>query len=272
MSDTIQARHHYTTRHAALLQQRPSDLIAAVENGADDLEEAYARAVHVLLGQGLLQGVNANIVGVGNAARGIVPTVIAGTKVMLASTSRPTTAPELLGDLYEYQMENSWTRWAGQANEALHSAASTAHRQTTAAARLRVERLSSLQAAFGFTIQDLATVLGITRPQLYKWLDAANDIKLQETSRARLLKVERIAKEWSSRSNAPLSSVSKEPLTAGGSVFALMSIDVIDDDVVISMFDELMDKLHERPKSRSQRLREAGFARRPSVRSLPSDE
>lgn len=271
MSGTIQARH-YTPRQAAMLQQRPSDLIEAAENGVDVLERAYARAVHVLHAQGSLHGANVNIVGVGSASRGLVTALTASTKVMLVNTSRLTTAPELLADFDEYQTGNSWTRWAGQAQEALRNAALNARRQTTAAARWRVERLSSLQAAFGFTIQDLAAVLGITRPQLYKWLDAANDIKLQEASRARLSTVERIAREWSSRSDAPLSSVSKEPLTAGGTVFALMSADVIDDDVVIGVFHELMAKHHERPKSRSQRLRQAGFARRPSVRSLPSDE
>lgn len=271
MSDTIQARH-YTARQAALLQQRPGDLIEAAENGVDALEGAYSRAVHVLYAQGSLHGANVNIAGVGSTGRGVVTALTAGTKVMLVSTSWPTTAPELLVDLDEYRTENSWKRWAGQAKEALRNAASTARRQTTAAGRWRVERLSALQAAFGFTIQDLAAVLGITRPQLYKWLDAANDIKLQETSRARLSTVERIAKEWSSRSKAPLSSVSKELLAAGGTVFASMSADAIDDGVVTGAFDELMAKLDERPKSRSQRLREAGFARRPSVRSLPSDE
>lgn len=270
MSDTIQA-HYYTAPQSALLQQRPGDLIEAVEKGADALKGAYARAVHALHAQGGLHGANVNIFGVGGAGRG-VSALIAGTKVMLVSSSRPTTALELLVDLDEYQSENSWTRWASQANEALKNAASTARCQTTAAARWRVERLSSLQAAFGFTIQDLASVLGIARPQLYKWLDAANDIKLQEASRARLATVEHIAKEWSSRSRAPLSSLSKEPLKAGGTVFALMSANVIDDGAVIGAFDELTAMLHERPKSRSQRLREAGFARRPSVRSLPSDE
>lgn len=271
MSDTIQARH-YTARQAALLQQRPGDLIDAAENVADALEGAYSRTVHVVYGHDSPHVAKMNIVGLGGAGRGLVTALTAGTKVLLVSTSWPTTAPELLVDLDECQTDNSWTRWAGQAKEALQSAASTARRQTTAAARWRVERLSALQATFGFTIQDLAAVLGITRPQLYKWLDAANDIKLQEASRARLATVERIAKEWASRSKAPLSSVSKEPLLAGGTAFGLMSADVIDAAAVIGALDELIAKLHEQPKSRSQRLREAGFTRRPSVRALPSDE
>jgi hypothetical protein len=52
----------------------------------------------------------------------------------------------------------------------------------------------------------------------------------------------------------------------------LLSAEVISEAAVIAGFDELVGKLQEKPKSRSQRLREAGFTRRPSVRSLPSDE
>lgn len=271
MSDTIQARH-YTARQAALLQHRPADLIDAAENVAEALENAYSRTVHVVYGHDSLHSANLNVVGVGGVSRGLVTALTAGTKVLLVSTSWPTTAPELLVDLDEGKTDNTWTRWAGQAKEALQSAASTARRQTTAAARWRVERLSALQATFGFTIQDLAAVLGITRPQLYRWLDAANDVKLQEASRSRLATVERIAKEWASRSRAPLNSVSKEPLPTGGTVFALLSADVIDDGAVIGALDDLTAKLHEQPKSRSQLLREAGFTRRPPVRSLPSDE
>lgn len=271
MSDTIQA-HHYTARQAALLQQRPSDLIKAVENVAEALGGAYPRTMHVFYDQSSLHGANVNVVDIGGSGRGRVTALTADTKVMQVSMSWPTTAPELFADLDEYCPENSWTRWAGQTKEALQNAASTVRRQTTAAARWRVERLSALQAAFGFTIQDLATVLGITRPQLYKWLDAGNPTQPQEANRARLATVERIAKEWTSRSKAPLSSVSKERLTTGGTVFTLMSADVINDAAVIGAFDELIAKLQEKPKSRSQSLRERGFTRRPSVRSHPTDE
>jgi len=272
VSNTIQGRH-YTARQAALLQRRPYDIIKAADSIEDVVEDHEPFMVQFNYSSTTLSGTHANLVGAGVQGRVLKTPLTAGTKVVVLNTSWSTTAPELIVDLDEYQADNSWSRWASQANEALKKAASAAPRQTTAAARWRVERLSALQAAFGFTIQNLAAVLGITRPQLYKWLDAANDIKLQETSRARLATVERIAKEWAARSSAPLSSVSKEPLAAGASsVFDLLSVDVIDDGRVIAAFDELVGKLQEKPKSRSQRLREAGFTRRPSVRSLPSDE
>ncbi|MBV8033807.1 hypothetical protein [Roseateles sp.] len=271
MSDTIQTRH-YTARQAALLQRPPSDIIEAADSIVDVLGTRDQFTVQLNYSSTRVYGAHVNIIGAGAAGRGPAAALTAGTKVVVLSTSWPTTAPELLVDLDDYQAENSWSRWSGEAKKALQNAASTAPRQTTAAARWRVERLSSLQAAFGFTIQDLAAVLDITRPQLYKWLDATNDIKLQEASRARLATVEHMAKEWTSRSTVPLSSVSKEPLTAGGTAFALLSADVINDATVIGAFDELVGKLHGQPKSRSQRLRDAGFTRRPSVRALPSDE
>lgn len=271
MSDTIQARQ-YTPRQATLLQQHPSELIETAESVVDALEDSYVRSVHMLYDPSSLHGVNVNIIDGVAAARGRVTSLTAGTTVVVANTSWPTTTLEVFVAPDEYQTENIWTRWTGLAKEALQKAALTTRRQTTAAARWRVERLSTLQASFGFTIQDLAVVLGITRPQLYKWLDAANDIKLQEASRARLATIEHLAKEWSARTKVPLNAVSKEPLAAGGTVFALMSADEIDNGAVGRSFDELMTTLGEKPKSRSQRLRDAGFTRRPSVRSLPSDE
>lgn len=272
MSNTIQARH-YTAKQAVLLQHRPSDIIEAANALSHPALETHDHfLVHVNHSHASLHSAGGRIVGVGAAGQDLATFLTAGARVILQSTSCSTTAPELLVDMDEYQGTNSWSRWAGEAKKALQQAASHTPRPTTAAARWRVERLSSLQAAFGFTIQDLAAVLSITRPQLYKWLDAANVIKLQEASRTRLATVERIAKEWMSRSTAPLSSLSKEPLSTGGTVFEMLSAPVIGEAAIVAAFDELVGKLEQRPKSRSQRLREAGFSRRPSVRSLPADE
>jgi transcriptional regulator with XRE-family HTH domain len=269
VSDTIQTRQH-AARQAAMLQRRPGDLIESAENSAEALEGYFSRKVHVVYGHRNFHDDILKIVS--GASRGFISALTARTQVMQVSTSWPTTAPESPVDSDECQTESSWERWVGQATEALQRGVSKERRPSTAAARLRVERLSTLQAAFGFTIQDLASVLGITRPQLYKWLDVANDIKLQEASRVRLATIERIAKEWTSRSRAPLSSVSKDPLDAGGTAFELLTAADIDEGAAIAALGELIAKLETKPKSRSQRLREAGFSRRPSVRSLPSDE
>lgn len=142
----------------------------------------------------------------------------------------------------------------------------------SAGARLRVERLAAIQAALGLPIQALADVLDISRPGLYKWLDASKDIALQETNRQRLASVERLGKVWRQRSNAPLSAVAYEPLARGSSVLQMLSNERLDEEAVINAFDELVDKLQAKPKSPSRRMAEAGFTRRKPGRSLPEDE
>ncbi|MDD2768393.1 MAG: helix-turn-helix transcriptional regulator [Methylococcus sp.] len=270
MSDTIKM-HHYPTRQAALLQQRPSDIISAAENTVNTFGVAHFGTGQVVCNGDQTQTGAASVVSPRNAGKafGKVLTT-AGTMAYVLSVSLPTTTPELFVVPDETQDENIWSHWAGQTKEALQKAASKERRPSTATARFRVERLAALQATFGFTTQDLASVLGISRPQLYKWLDAANDIRLQEASRVRLSTVERIAREWTLRSKAPLSAVSREALIGGGTIFDMMSAVVIDEAAIVSGFDELVAKLQTKPKTRSQRLREAGFTRRAS--SLPSDE
>ncbi len=268
MSNTIETRH-YTTRQAALLQQRPSEIISAAESADGTFEACHPGTIQVVYDDGLALAINESVVGLRSLGSGFAKVLTAGKKVTL-SVSWPTTSPVLIVDPDEFQAENIWSRWVGQAKEVLQNASSKERRTSTAAARFRVERLAALQAVFGFTTQDLASVLGISRQQLYKWLDAANDIQLHEASRVRLSTVERIAREWTLRSKVPLSSVNRELLIGGSTVFAMMSADVIDEVVIVSGFEELVARLQTKPKTRSQHLREAGFTRRAS--SLPSDE
>ncbi len=269
MSNTIQTRH-YTTREAALLQLRPSEIVSAAERAADTFEVFHPGMVQVVYDEGQAQILNESVFGLRNLGNGFTKALTARTKVSALIVSWPTTSPVLIVDPDELQAENVWSRWAGQAKEALHKVGLKERRPSTAAARFRVERLAALQGALGFTTQDLALVLGISRQQLYKWFDTANDIQLQEASRVRLSTVERIAREWTLRSKVPISTVSRELLIGGGTIFAMMSADVIDEAVVVRSFDALVAKIQGKPKTRSQHLREAGFTRRTS--SLPSDE
>ena len=119
---------------------------------------------------------------------------------------------------------------------------------------------------------DFAQVLGLSRPDLYKWLDASKDMKLHEANRERLAVVERIARHWRERSAAPLRSVVNEPLAGGQTALSMMVADAIDEAAIVGAFDELAVKLRSKPKSRSQKLADAGFTRRPSARALPTDE
>jgi DNA-binding transcriptional regulator YiaG len=191
--------------------------------------------------------------------------LIVDRDVLLATSAIPTVTVE------DFDAD-SWSRWSKASKEAFQEAAAAAKAAPSAAARLRVERLAALQAALGLSTSNLAQALGLSRPGLYKWLDASSDVKLQGASRERLAAVERIAKQWRERSTAPLSSVSNEPLADGRTVLAMMVADQFDEAAVVGAFDELLAKLAAKPKTRSQKLAEAGFKRRPSAKSLPSDE
>ena len=256
MSDTIKARF-YNAQRATLLQRRPSTIIDAAES------------FHPAVPMQFYGGGEMHLIGsyrMGTKPTGAARTVlIIDTDVLLATSAIPTVTVE------DFDAE-SWSRWSTASMDAFQKATTAAKEVPSAAARLRVERLTALQAALGLSTSDLALALGLSRPGLYKWLDTSSDVKLQGASRERLAAVERIAKQWRERSTAPLSSVSNEPLADGPTVFAMMIADQIDEAAVVGAFDELLAMLAGKPKTRSQRLAEAGFKRRPSSRSLPSDD
>lgn len=255
MSDTIEARF-YNAQRATLLQRRPSTIIDAAES------------FHPAVPMQFYGGGEAHLIGsyrMGTKLTGARTVLIVDTDVLLATSAIPTVTVE------DFDAD-SWSRWSKASKEALQKAAAAAKAAPSAAARLRVERLAALQAALGLSTSNLAQALGLSRPGLYKWLDASSDVKLQGANRERLAAVERIAKQWRERTTAPLSSVSNEPLADGRTVLAMMVADQFDEAAVAGAFDELLVKLAGKPKTRSQKLAEAGFKRRPSAKSLASDE
>lgn len=254
MSNTIEAGS-YNAQRAALLQRRPSSIIDAAES------------FHSTVPMQFYDGGETHLIGsyrMGTKSTGARTVLIVDKDVLLATSAIPTVTVEGYDD--------SWLRWSRASKEAFQKAAAAAQAAPSAAARLRVERLAALQSALGLSTSNLAQALRLSRPGLYKWLDASSDVKLQGASRERLAAVERIAKQWRQRSTAPLSSVSDEPLADGRTVLAMMVADQVDEAAVVGAFDELLAKLASKPKTRSQKLAEAGFKRRPSAKSLPSDE
>lgn len=256
MSNTIEAPF-YNAQRATMLQRRPSTIINA------------AKLFHPPAPMQLYGGDEMHLIGsyrMGTKPTSAARTVqIVDTDVLLATSAMPTVT------VADFDAE-SWSRWSKASIDALQKVTTAAKEAPSAAARRRVERLTALQAALGLSTSDLAQALGLSRPGLYKWLDTSSDVKLQGARRERLAAVERIAKQWRQRSMAPLSSVSNEPLTDGRTVFAMMIVDQVDEAAVVGAFDELLAMLAGKPKTRSQRLAEAGFKRRPSAKSLPSDE
>ena len=165
-----------------------------------------------------------------------------------------------------------FVRWAHIAKDALGRAHAKAPSISLATGRLRVARLTAVQATFGLSTQAFAEVLGVSRPALYKWLDASKDITLQDASRERLAIVESLANAWRERTNAPLGSAVHEPLGNGGTLQELLTAETINVQAVIAAFDELLTKVHAGPKPLSKKMAEAGFNRRASRRSISDDE
>lgn len=274
MSEIIQPRH-YAAREAALRQRRPGAII----DEAERLDAASNQFVAVWVPD--LQPTG--IVKMGGLVAVFSGGMTAAARCAPVQTSWSTTTVEELDDLIPSAAGPTWTQWAESTRKAFLEAATQAATKSAtpqaveaqdlqAEAQRRVQRLVAIQAALGLTMQDLAVALNLSRPQLYKWLDASQDVRLQEAKRQRLDAVERIAKAWQARSAAPLRAVAHEPLANGRTVFELLAADAISEAAVNAAFDELTAKLQTQPKTRSQLLAEAGFKRRPSVRSLPSDE
>jgi hypothetical protein len=129
----------------------------------------------------------------------------------------------------------------------------------------------AIQAVLGLSVPDFAQILGLSRSDLYEWLDASKDMKLHEASWERLAVVERIAMHWRERTAAALRSVVNEPLAGGRTALSMMVADAIHEAAIVGALDELAGKLRGKPKSRCQKLADAGFTPRPSARALPTD-
>jgi hypothetical protein len=275
MSDIIEGRIS-AARFASLHQQRPSALIDAVEGR--EAVNTY-RQTSTVVGESPGSYIVTGSGGIGSSFLLGLTGALVGT-VVIIDNDYPTGAPVLIQEVAaamlspEWAMagDNRWARWAETTKGLLQKADPRSGSARSAAAKLRVDRISAIQASFGLSTAALSDVLRVTRPTLYKWLDASRDITLQEASRQRFDAIERLAREWSSRSNAPIASVGHEPLKGGLTVQALLTADAVEEAVIAAAFDELIAKLQGRPKSLSQKMAEAGFGRRPSRRSVPDDE
>lgn len=256
MSNTIETRHHNAQR-ASLLQRRPSTIIDAAES-FHQVEPMQSYGCGEIIGAGSYR--------MGTKLTGATRTLfVVDTAPLLATSAIQTVTVE------DFDTD-SWERWSEASKAALQKATTASKSAPSAIAKLRVNRLATLQAALGLSTSDLAQALALSRPGLYKWLDISSDVKLQGASRERLAVIERIAMQWRERSTAPLSTIAHEPLADGRTVFSMMAAEQVDEAAVIGTYDELIAKLAGKPKSRSQKLADAGFKRRPSARSLPADE
>lgn len=131
------------------------------------------------------------------------------------------------------------------------------------------------RAASAARVLDAATgsrreIFRISRQWLYKWLDKATDVRLQEASRARFDQIESLMQHWRGLATRPLGELMHEPLGEGATLIELLSAEALDEARVRSALDEIAQRVKVMPKSPGQRLAAKGFVRRPT--SLPSDD
>jgi hypothetical protein len=184
---------------------------------------------------------------------------------------RTTSSPVLVWLLYDVCPGNPWRILQERYGAGTGSVGATSSAGVHSAATMRAERLAQIQAAFAFALQDLARVLGISRAQLYKWLDHERDIQLHEESRERLKQIEQFASHWRNLSLMPLNTLAHEPLPGGADIVTLMAAPTLNESAVVAALRELATRTASTPKSITEGMRERGFRRRPSARSLPSD-
>lgn len=134
----------------------------------------------------------------------------------------------------------------------------------------RIQRLSRIQAAFGFPLKTVAEILQRSRTQLYKWLDASEIVDLHGESLQRLTKMARLAERWLAESSVPLASIAHEPLPTGTTIVELLSASTLDEGAIVDGFKYLAELAKNAPPTVSQRLRDRGFERR--KRTLPNDD
>ena len=273
MSATIEVRN-YRIRDTSMFQHRPSSLIKTDERDERPGPIRFA---------GIVPNTN-RMIDVSRAGIGAIGAIVTGCvgTILVIDNNPPTGGRaaihhELLGAIgtSSHSVPSSaynWTKRAETTKEWPRKTEVDLKPADSAFAKLRVERLASIQAALGVSSQALAEILRISRQGLYKWLDGSKDVTLQEANRLRVASVERIAKRWREQSVAPLNTVIHETLISGRTLFEILTDEEVDEVRVGDTFSELLDKLNRKPKSLSQKMVEAGFTRRPTGRAVRDDE
>jgi hypothetical protein len=137
------------------------------------------------------------------------------------------------------------------------------------ASQVRVNRIATIQAAFGFNLQALARVLDVSRAQLYKWLDPEREIHLHEDSLNRLSQIDALASEWRKLSSRTLNTFAHERVLGAADIVSLMAEDELDVGAVVEALRHLAGRAP--PRSVTEELERRGFRRRPTAQSFPSD-
>lgn len=137
---------------------------------------------------------------------------------------------------------------------------------------LRVGRLTTVQAAFGLSSTELASVCRVSRAALYKWLASDESLHLSPANWSRLSNLAKLAEDWNEQSSSPPGQLLREPFESGETLLFLLSAHQLDHGAIHALFAKLAAMLSKRPPRRDEKLRNAGIKTRPLIGQLQKDE
>ncbi len=119
------------------------------------------------------------------------------------------------------------------------------------------ERVSTIKAAFGMTISQLAQVLQVQRQTIYDWIDEDNPPQVQGKKGERLAAIQRQAVQWNQLCQWPAGKgMATYTTVEGDTLLDLLSADVLDE----ARLQTVMRGLSEQVKAEWQRQEERSLA------------
>lgn len=115
-----------------------------------------------------------------------------------------------------------------------------------------IEQVVAIQQTLSLTLSDLASVLRVSRPTVYKWL--RTDATLHAQNIARISEVFKAAKRWRAASDGRPREFVRTPMFGEQSVVDLLSMDQIDINKLDAAFARITEAL-QRQRSSSRVVR-----------------
>lgn len=135
------------------------------------------------------------------------------------------------------------------------------------------EQVSTIKAAFGLTISQLAKVLGVERQTIYDWMDEDHPRQIQGHKQKRLTAIQRWAIQWNTLCPWPAGKGMTTYAVDGDTLLDVLSADVLDEARLSSVMRRLSEQVNvewQRKEERSlgEQARRRGF--QPHGQSLRS--
>jgi hypothetical protein len=124
------------------------------------------------------------------------------------------------------------------------------------------EQVAQLRACMGFNILELATVLRVSRPTIYDWIES-NTVAVNKKNQQRLNQIYKISKEWEAKHLGQLGSYLHKPIEdTDKSLFDLLKSNKLDSDKIHYYLDNIAQvilKKRKEDEAREALLRKHDF-------------